>query len=638
MASRRNRGDDSPKSKITRESLRKFFFIFGYLKPYRIKFLSGFIAMIFSTLTSNVFPLIVGQLVDSAITVPQTAGIPQLPSMGIFEQIKTQFGSTHTDFINFSNIGFVAGILFFTLVLQSFFSFFRILIFAEVGEKALADLRKDLYGRILLMPYSFFVQRRVGELVSRISSDITLVQDSLTFTIIEFLRSLINLVIGISVIIYISPKLTGVMLACFPVMLVAAIFFGRFIRKLSKASQDQLAQSGIIVEETLQGIQNVKAFANEAFEIFRYQKSIDELVKITVKGAKYRAAFVSFVIFALFGAIIFILGYGVTLIQTGEITIGKLLTFIIFTTFVGASVSSFGELYGQLQKTIGATERVRELLDEPIEPIHLKPFNENFQQQQTSIEEYPKIRGDVHFRNVSFSYPIDNHSIETLKGIDINVKAGERIALVGPSGAGKSTIASLLLRLYNVSDGEILIDGKPIDLYDISFIRSQMSVVPQDVFLFGGTIRENIAYGKLDATDEEIIESAKKANAHEFIDQIPGKYSAIVGERGVKLSGGQKQRIAIARAVLKNPAILILDEATSALDSESEKLALEALDQLMQNRTTFIIAHRLATIRNADRIIVIQKGKTIEQGTHLELMNLPDGVYKSLATLQLEFE
>lgn len=623
MAKRRfsSDDDDAPKKQLNRESLRELLFLFTYLKPYKGKFALSLLFLILSTLTANIFPFVIGQLVDSAIPSGLPSGF-QLPS-----EIQSQLKATQKSLFNLDNINSIAIILFAVLGLQSLFSFFRVLWFTEVGEKSLADLRKDLYVRLIRLPMSFFTQRRVGELASRISADIALIQDTLTFTIVEFLRSIINLLIGVCVIFFISVKLTLVMLSVFPVLVVAALFFGRFIRKISKDSSDQLAQSGVVVEETLQGILNVKAFANERFEYQRYTDAIQNLVKTTIKGAKYRSAFVAFVIFALFGSIIFILWYGVGLVQSGEITTGKLITFVLFTTFVGAALGSFGELYSQIQKTIGATERVRELLREPTEIISL----------DGKVAPQNIIKGSVKFQNVVFAYP-SRTEITVLQDLSFEVSAGQKIALVGPSGAGKSTVVSLLLRLYDTVSGEIIIDDRPIQDFPLSELRSQMAIVPQDVFLFGGTVKENIAYGKLDATDAEIIEAAKRANAHDFITGFPEGYQSIVGERGIKLSGGQRQRIAIARAVLRNPKILILDEATSALDSESEKLVQEALEKLMEGRTTFIIAHRLSTVRKADQIVVIKSGKVVEKGTHTELVTLENGLYKSLATLQFADE
>jgi ABC-type multidrug transport system fused ATPase/permease subunit len=372
----------------------------------------------------------------------------------------------------------------------------------------------------------------------------------------------------------------------------------------------------------MQGISIVKAFANEWYEIARYNGKIKEIVKIAIKGGKYRGYFASFIIFCLFGAIVAVVWFGVRLSISGEMSVGQLISFVLYSTFVGASFGGIAELYAQIQKAVGATERVFELLEEIPEKI-----------KDTLSDSDDKIKGDVSFKNVAFYYP-SRKEIQVLKEVSFNANFGQKIAIVGPSGAGKSTIASLLLRFYDINGGEISIDGKNIYDYDLETLRGNMSIVPQDVILFGGTIRENIAYGKPNATEVEIIKAAKQANAYEFIKGFPEKFETIVGERGIKLSGGQRQRIAIARALLKNPRILILDEATSSLDSESEKLVQEALEILMEGRTSIIIAHRLSTIRSADQIIVLDDGTIKEQGKHQELIALENGIYKNLSNLQ----
>ena len=469
---------------------------------------------------------------------------------------------------------------------------------------------------------SFFSQKRVGELNSRINSDIAQIQDTLTSTIAEFLRQFILIIGGVILLASESLKLTLMMLSVVPLVAVAAVIFGRFIRKYSKKVQDQVAESQVIVEETLQGISNVKAFANEWYEIARYNGKIAEIVKIAIKGGKYRGYFASFIIFCLFGSIVAVVWYGVTLSIQGDMTVGQLITFVLYSTFVGASFGGIAELYAQIQKAVGATERVFELLDE---------IPENIKGTNSSLPE--KIKGNVSFQNVAFSYP-SRKGVQVLKNVSFSANHGQKIAIVGTSGAGKSTISSLLLRFYNIESGSILIDNKDIYDYDLENLRGNMSIVPQDVILFGGSIRENIAYGKPEATEEEIILAAKQANAYNFVNGFPEKFETLVGERGIKLSGGQRQRIAIARALLKNPSILILDEATSSLDSESEKLVQEALETLMKGRTSIIIAHRLSTIRNSDTILVLDNGIISEHGTHKELLEIENGIYRNLSNLQ----
>lgn len=416
------------------------------------------------------------------------------------------------------------------------------------------------------------------------------------------------------------------MLSVVPVIVVVAVFFGKRIRKFSRQTQDQLAESNTIVEETLQGISNVKAFSNEWYEVDRYRRSLKQVVKMAIKNGQFRGLFISFLLFSVFGAIVLVVWYGTGLMQVGQLSFGDLTAFVVYTAFVGGTMAGFADLYSQLQKTLGATQRVRELLRADPEAI---------QTNNEPVEEQFKLSGQVNLQQVAFSYP-SRKELPVLKEINIQAEPGQQIALVGQSGAGKTTIAALLLRFYEPDDGQILFDGRPAKAIPLSQLRKQMALVPQDVILFGGTIRENIAYGKPEAVLDEIQAAAQQAHAHEFITSFPEGYETMVGERGIKLSGGQRQRIAIARAILKDPVILILDEATSSLDSASESLVQEALDNLRKNRTSFIIAHRLSTIRNADKIIVLENGVVRETGTHQQLIALDEGVYRNLNRLQFE--
>jgi ABC-type multidrug transport system fused ATPase/permease subunit len=424
----------------------------------------------------------------------------------------------------------------------------------------------------------------------------------------------------------VSIKLTLALLIVLPVLVVTAVFFGRFIRKISRTAQDKLAESNTIVEETLQGIANVKAFVNESYEAGRYGRNIREVANIAIKGAKYRGLFASFIVFGMFGAIVAVIAYGCILVSHNELTVGELFKFALYAVFVGSAMGSFPELYANVQKAVGASERVLEILGEKSEEVSINEADNIITQ---------KITGDLAFDKVNFHYP-SRSEIEVLKGVSFEAKRGQKIAIVGPSGSGKSTMAALILQFYHPQSGTILFDGQSSDAYSLTDIRNQVAIVPQDVMLFGGTIQENIAYGKLSSTKEEIIQAAQRANAHQFIMSFPEGYDTVVGERGVKLSGGQRQRIAIARALLKNPSILILDEATSSLDSESERLVQEALEELMKNRTSVIIAHRLSTIREADKIIVLEKGTVIESGSHEELLGNEKGLYRYLSQLQFE--
>ncbi|MCA5003937.1 ABC transporter ATP-binding protein [Sphingobacterium bovistauri] len=591
--------DELPKPKINKELLKKALHIFSYLKPYKGKFIIGMIFLIMSSLTMMTFPALLGAMVDAA-------------------QGKQTFSWLPAEII------YIGGVSFAILFIQSLTSFFRIRLFVEIAEKALTAIRLESYSKLITLPVDFFANRRVGELNSRLSSDLSQIQDTLTTTLAEVIRQAISLILGVLLLVWVSPKLALMNLSILPILVVTAIFFGKFIRKISKETQDQLADSNSIVQETLLGITNVKAFVNEFYESQRYSQKLGNVVKLAVKAATFRGMFASFIIFCIFGAIIAVIWYGASLVAAGEISVGDLTMYILYSMFVAGSMGSFPELYAGIQKALGASERVIEILNEKSENIIINENNKDITKP---------IAGKLTFSAVQFAYP-SRSDINILKDISFTANAGEKIAIVGPSGAGKSTIASLILQFYTPSKGQILYDDLPLSAYTLTDIRNQVAIVPQDVLLFGGTIRENINYGRLDADPNSIIEAAKRANAHDFIMGFPEGYDTVVGERGVKLSGGQRQRIAIARALLKDPSILILDEATSALDSESERLVQEALEELMKNRTSIIIAHRLSTIKNADNIVVIENGIVAEFGNHDELTSKGSGLYHHLYTLQ----
>ena len=585
---------EGEKKPITKSNLRKLLGVFRFILPYRWVFVLGLFSLGLSSGTLLSFPYFAGKLLDVA-------------------QGKTGFILT-----TITQIGLA---LLAILFLQSIFSFIRVYSFSVVSEKTLADLRHAVYEKMIWLPQSFFDSRRVGELISRITSDVSTLQDTFTFTLAELLRQVLVLLIGIPLIFILTPKLTIFMLLTFPLLVVAALFFGKFIRKLSKKTQDQLASANVIVEETLQSIAVVKSFTNEVFEVLRYRKSLTEVVSTAIHAAKYRGLFISFSIFTLFGGIVAVSWYGALLVQSNEVSVGELFSFVLYTTFIGGSIAGLGDIYSQLQRSIGASERLLEILGQQDE--HSTPAND------------VRLKGAIDYNQVGFSYPT-REDYEVLRDISFSIKPGEKIALVGPSGSGKSTIIHLLMRFYRVSSGSLYVDGKNVLDYTLSDYRKNIGIVPQEVLLFGGSIRENIAYGKPGATETEIMDAARKANALEFIDGFPEKFETLVGDRGVKLSGGQRQRIAIARAILKDPTILVLDEATSSLDAKSERLVQDALEKLMENRTTVVIAHRLSTIRKVDRILVIKEGRIAESGTHHELSSLNNGIYSNLLKLQLE--
>ncbi len=597
MSRRKPTDDDSPKPKLTRESLRQALAIFQFVRPYWWRLALGLVILFLSSLVFMVFPYLSGMMVDVA-------------------QGKSEWD------ISLSDIGLI---LLGILVVQGVFSYSRVMLFAFVSEKGTADLRKALYDKLVSLPIVFFEKSRVGELVSRLTADVERLYNAFSFTLAEFIRQIIILVSGVIFLAITTPRLALIMLATFPVVVVLAMFFGRYIRKLSKARQEELANSNTIVSETMSTVQTVKAFTNEWFESVRYAKSVGHMVKISLDFARGRALFSVFMIVVLFGALFFIIWEGAMLLQSGKITAGDLIAFVSYTAIIGGAIAGLGNFYTEILGALGATERVREILDQPSE-VQIKAVGPADRQS---------VRGDIRYENVHFRYPT-REDVEVLKGVSFEVKAGQKVALVGPSGAGKSTIVQLLLRYYELGQGNIQVDGRPISEYEISEYRSHMAIVPQEVILFGGTIRENILYGKPDAMEEEIIDAARQANAWDFIRAFPDGLETLVGERGVKLSGGQRQRIAIARAILKNPSILLLDEATSSLDAESEKLVQDALAKLLEGRTSIIIAHRLATIRDVDQILVLDEGRIVEKGTHDELSVIENGLYNSLARLQFE--
>jgi ATP-binding cassette subfamily B protein len=576
-----------PKVKVTRESLRQMFSLYAYLRPYSGRLNVGLFMLIGSSILGLFFPLLARDLINS---------------------------TSHGQAFRF------AALMVSILLVQATMSYFQSLLFNTVGEYGLSNLRRALFAHLVEMPMSFFSQRQVGELTSRMFADLTQLQDAFIMAIPQFLRQSIILLGSLVMMVYISPRLTGVMVTCFPPTIIGAILIGRLVGKRSRVTQDELAQAANIVSEAFQGIANVKAFCNELFEQKRYEARLEFFLKSVRQGARARAALVAFIIFAIFTAITIVLWYGTTLLLDGALQHGDLLGFTIYTIFIGGSIGSFADLYSNLQRSVGSTQRVRELLAEPAEALGLTP-------------RVTRFRGDVAFDRVNFFYP-SRPEVQVLKGLSFSVEAGKVVALVGPSGSGKTTIASLLLRFYDPQQGRILFDGRPAVDYGLHELRSQMALVPQEVLLFGGSIAENIAYGRPAASRAEIEAAAKRANAHEFIAGFPEGYETLVGERGIKVSGGQRQRIAIARALLKDPSILILDEATSALDAESERLVQQALEELMKGRTCFVIAHRLSTIRNADTIVVLRDGMALETGSHDELMTLTGGAYRRMVDLQ----
>lgn len=606
--------DRLPKAPLNRETLGQTLELARYVRPYRPRFFAGLATLFISAALGLAFPLLAGSLIDSALH-PGGAQVPWLGAIDLNQ---------------------VAMLLVASVTLQALASFNSSLAFNRVGQRALADLRRDCYARLIALPMAFFGQRRVGELTSRVSTDVAQIEGALIDSLPQMCRQVVFLLGGITMIALTSGRLTALMLGTLPVLIGAAMFFGRRLRRFSRETQDQLAATNTIVEETLQAIASVKAFANEAFELGRYERANERVLAAALGAARWRAVFVAFFIVALFGGVVIVLWFGAGLLRAGEITPGELTRFVLYTTFVAGAMGQSAELFSQIQKTVGATQRVRELLREPTEQLNasVAATAAGSSVNMVPVSSLPaRLAGAVEFQAVGFHYP-SRPEVKVLHEINLAAKAGERIALVGPSGAGKSTLTALLLRFYEPDGGRLLFDGRDAREYPLAWLRGQLAIVPQDVLLFGGTIAENIAYGRPGADDAAIREAARLANADEFIAAFPEGYQTLVGDRGIKLSGGQRQRVAIARAILKNPAVLILDEATSSLDSESERLVQVALDRLMVGRTSFIIAHRLATVRNADRIAVIEGGRVVELGTHAELSGRPEGLYRKLSALQ----
>ncbi|MCB9169800.1 MAG: ATP-binding cassette domain-containing protein [Flavobacteriales bacterium] len=601
MASRRSRSaDDAPVPKVSRAALRRSLRIFRYLRPYRWTFALGLLFLFGTSLLSMAFPVLMGKLVDASSGT-------RMP---------------HVRALDLTNIDSVALVLVVIFAVQAVLGFFRIYLFSYVTENALARVRQETYQHLLRLPMTYFAGRRVGELNSRISADVALLQESFTTVLAELVRQVIVIITGMFLLTRVSLQLTLTMLATIPIVALVAVFFGRFIRRLSKQVQDKIADTNVIVDETLQGIQNVKAFANEAWEAARYRMSVLGARDLALVGARWRGGFVSFIIFCMFGAVVLVVWRGVHLKEQGLLTVGDLTSFIMLSVFVGASIGSVPELVSSMLKAVGATERLLDIQEERMEDIDLARTRDQLD-----------LNGEIAFGRVCFHYA-SRPDLQVLHDVTFTIRSGERVALVGPSGAGKSTIASLVLRFYEPTQGHVLIDGRDVQEYPLSALRDRMAIVPQEVLLFGGSIRENIAYGRPGASDDEVREAARKANALEFIQGFPMGFDTVVGERGVQLSGGQRQRIAIARAVIKDPAILILDEATSSLDTASERLVQEALEGLMKGRTSLVIAHRLSTVQSADRILVLDRGYLVESGTHDELIANEQGLYHSLSQLQ----
>lgn len=591
---------DSKRRGLGREDARQLRRLYAYVRPYAPRLAWGIVAVAVASLLALAFPLLIRDLLNSAFA----------PG--------TQVGAAR------AVLDRTAALLFGLMVLQAGFNFVRTYQLGRVGESVVADLRKDLYSHLLTLPVSFFEERKTGEITSRLTSDVATVQAAVSQAVAQLVNQSISLVGGLIVLFVLEARLTLVMLGVVPAVAFAGAFFGRRLRRVSTDFQDLVAAANADADEAIQGIRVVKSFTAEALEVRRYGEAIDASFDRALKRVTLRSLFVPSVILFGFAGLGVVLWYGGRLAISGDLGSGDLVGFLLITLFVAGSIGSFTGLWAQLQEAIGASKRIFQLLDErsdlvaPAEPRRRSA-----------------VAGSVAYQGVGFTYP--GRAGRVLSDVSLQAEPGQVVALVGPSGAGKSTLVSLLPRFYDPQEGRVLLDGIDVREYGLAELRSHIGLVPQETQLFSGSVADNIRYGRPSATDQEVRAAASSANAAQFIEALEGGYATKVGERGVKLSGGQRQRLAIARALLKDPRVLILDEATSSLDSESEALVQAALEVLMRGRTTFVIAHRLSTVLKADLTLVLQDGRIVQRGTHAQLL-ASDGPYRNLYLKQFGAE
>lgn len=570
--------------------------LLGYLKPYLLRLFIAILALIGSAALSLVFPALIGGVGDI---------------QGVVGTVLSEGNVELLDDITLVLLG--------VFLLRSFTTLIEVYNINFIGERLIVDIRKRLYAHLQSMSVKFYTERRVGELVSRLSSDVTSMRTVLTNNLTTLLQQGLIMIGSVMIMFFINWRLSLFIVVLIPIIVVVMFIFGFYMRRVSTQVQDEIAGATVVAEEVMQNIREVKSFVREDFEVKRYDSAIDRAFQAALKLLRIRSVFGPFAGFVSFGSLSLIVWFGGREVLSGRLTGGELISFLFYGVTVTQSFVSLVGLYTSIQETLGAMKRVFQIMETQPEI-----------RDKENAKKLDAVEGQITFKDVEFAY---DTRMDVLRGINLDIASGEIVALVGPSGAGKSTLFSLIPRFYDVSDGAIYIDKHDIREVTQASLRQQIGIVPQETLLFGGTIRENILYGRLDATEEEMIDAAEAANAHEFITTLPDGYDTIVGERGTKLSGGQRQRVAIARAILKDPRILLLDEATSSLDNESEQLVQDALARLMQNRTTLIIAHRLSTIRIAHRIAVVNQGQIVELGSHDELMAL-NGLYAKLYEMQ----
>lgn len=564
--------------------------IFRLSKPYRTKF---YTATVLALVASGV-----------GLSVP----------LGLKALLDAVFQSGDESLLNI-----IAIVLMGLFILQAFLSFGSTYWLEWVGERVVTDLRKKLYEHLHRLEFKFFANRRLGEITSRLTNDVASVRTALTDALPDTITVSFSLIGAVILMIFLNWRLSLIVFVTVPVVTLLTRYFGNKIRKLARGIQDELANSTAIAEDALGAIRIVKAFAREVYEVGRYADAVERLFTTSRRKILLSSLFWSGIGSMFMATLVIIFWYGGREVLAGRLTPGDLVAFIFYALTIARSISQMSRLYTTINTAVGASDRIFELLEEVPEVKDLP-----------DAKALPPLNGNVSFKEVTFAYEDERNVLEH---ISFDVEAGQTIAIVGPSGAGKTTLVNLIPRFFDPQSGLILIDGINIKSVKKRSLREQIAIVPQDVHLFGTSIRENIRYGKLDASDEEIEAAARDANAWEFIEDLPKGLDAMIGEKGVKLSGGQRQRLAIARGLLKNPRILLLDEATSSLDSESEAQVQEALERLMENRTTFIIAHRLSTVQNANRILVLDEGKIVQDGTH-EVLIATEGLYKHLYELQ----